>query len=101
MVKTLLTSERHRYALISGRNFSQGTASKKYQRAEVHTSVTYERFIQNSENIVAVLRPIDLLIVKHQSEKTPISEVLPDFLNLQTEFKSFSNDKVITTEKRD
>ena len=50
---------------------------------------------------MAILRPLDRLIVKYQSDKIPISEVLPDFLNLQTEFKILHNDKVITTGERD
>ena len=53
------------------------------------------------ENILAVLLPLDRLIVKYQSDKTPISKMLPDFFNLQTEFKTFHNDKFITTEERD
>ena len=101
MAKTLLASERHIYALVSGRNFIQGTASQKAQRSEVRTTVTDERFVEKLENMMAILRPLDRLIVKYQSDETPISEVLLDILNLQTEFKIFHNDNIITTEERD
>ena len=68
---------------------------------EVRFTVTDERFIEKLKKMLAILRPLDRLIVKHKSDKTPISEVLLDLLNLQTEFKTFYNDKVITTKERD
>ena len=45
MAKTLLASERHIYALVSGRNFIQRTASQKAQWSEVRTTITDERFV--------------------------------------------------------
>ena len=59
MDKTLLASERHLYALVSGLNFIQGIASQKAQRSGVLTTVTDERFIQKLERIFAIVRPLD------------------------------------------
>uniref|UniRef100_M4B5F3 Uncharacterized protein n=1 Tax=Hyaloperonospora arabidopsidis (strain Emoy2) TaxID=559515 RepID=M4B5F3_HYAAE len=69
MAKTLLASERHIYALVSGRNFIQRTASQKAQWSEVRTTITDERFVENLEKMMAILRPLDRLIVKYQSER--------------------------------
>ena len=79
MVKTLLASERHMYALVSGRSLIQETANQTAQRAGLRTTVTGERFITKPEKILAILRSLDRLIVKYQSDKNPISEVLPEF----------------------
>jgi hypothetical protein len=36
---------------------------------------------------LSILAPIDKFIVKHQSDNVPISEVLPDFHELPSQFK--------------
>ena len=63
---------RYLHALVSRLKFIHITPSQKYQRAEVLITVTDEHFIEKLEKILAILRPLDCLIVKYQSDKIPI-----------------------------
>ncbi len=58
--------------------------------------VTDEHFINNLKKMLAILHPMDGLIVKYQSNEVPISEVMPDFHALPNEFTKLHNTNVIT-----
>jgi hypothetical protein len=58
--------------------------------------MTDDAFVKNLRKILAILAPIDALIVEYQSNKVPISEVMPDFHNLPEEFKKVMSSNIIT-----
>jgi len=55
--------------------------------------VTDDAFVNNLRKALA---PIDVLIVKYQSDKVPIFEVMPDFHNLPEEYKKVMSSSIIT-----
>jgi hypothetical protein len=48
---------------------------------------------------LAILRLVDGLIIKYQSNKVPISEVMPNFHALSNEFAKLHNTNVITKQE--
>jgi hypothetical protein len=58
--------------------------------------MTDDAFVNNLRKALAILALIDTLIVKYQSDKVPISEVMPDFHNLPEEFKRVMSNNIIT-----
>jgi hypothetical protein len=60
--------------------------------------VTNDAFVNNLRKAFAILAPIDALIVKYQSDKVPISEVMPDFHNLPEEYKVMSSNIIMCQE---
>jgi len=90
MCQTLLESERHLHVIVTARDFVQGTSSQKSKRSKIKEIVTNDAFVNNLRKALAILAPIDILIVKYQSDKVPISEVMPDFHNLPEEYKVMS-----------
>lgn len=65
MAKTLLQSEQHLHAIVTACDFVQGTATQKEQGKAVHDMVTDQHFIDNLKKTLAILRPVDGLIVKY------------------------------------
>jgi hypothetical protein len=57
--------------------------------------------VTNLLKAIAVLQPFDRLIVKYQSDKVPLSEVLHDFLCLEDTFEELTTAKAITKTERD
>ena len=72
MVTSLLGSECHLHALMSARDFVQGTATQKAERTKLRETISNVEFVDNLIKSLAILRPIDRLIVKYQSDKVPI-----------------------------
>lgn len=101
MVASLLDSERLLHALVSARDFVQGTRAKKAERTKMRATITDENFVDNLKKALAILGPVDRLIVKYQSDKVPISDVMPDFRDLPIEFSKLHTDTVITADERD
>jgi hypothetical protein len=52
--------------------------------------------MNNLRKAFAILAPIDVLIIKYQFDKVPISEVMPDFHNLLKEYKKVMSSNIIT-----
>jgi hypothetical protein len=87
------------HAIVTARNFVQGTAAQKEQWKVVCDMVTDQHFIDNLKKTLAILRPVDGLIVKYQSNKVLISKVMPHFHALPNEFAKFHNTNVITKQE--
>jgi Protein of unknown function (DUF 659)/hAT family C-terminal dimerisation region len=100
MVQSLLDSECHLREVVTARDFIQGTALQRKERTNVYATVTGEGFVESLKKSLAILCPIDRLIVKYQSDKVPISEVTSDFNGLPVEFGKLLHDNVITDEEQ-
>jgi len=61
--------------------------------------VTDDTFVNNLRKALTILAPIDALIVKYQSDKVPIFEVMPDFHNLPEEYKKVMSNNIITCQE--
>jgi hypothetical protein len=77
----------------------QGTSAQKSERSNIKEILTDDTFVNNLRKALAILAPIDALIVKYQSDKVPISEVMPDFHNLPEEYKKVMSNNIITRQE--
>jgi hypothetical protein len=66
MIQSMLDSDRRLHALVSARDFIKGTAAQKAERLKVRETATDDDFISNLKKSLAILGPIDTLIVKYQ-----------------------------------
>ncbi|KAJ1327279.1 hypothetical protein BSLG_010621 [Batrachochytrium salamandrivorans] len=87
MCQRLLDSESHLHTTSSERDFIKGTAAQQAERQKVKDIITDNQFVVKLKKALAIMVPLDRLIVKYQSDKVPISEVMPDFCALPKEFK--------------
>jgi hypothetical protein len=99
MCQTLLESERHLHVIVTARDFVQGTSAQKSEKSKVKEIVTDDAFVNNLHKALAILTPVDALIVKYQSDKVPISEVMPNFHNLPEEYKKVMSNNIITRQE--
>jgi hypothetical protein len=97
MCQTILDSERLLYTIVTARDFVVGNWTQKAEREKVKALIINEHFVTSLEKALAILAPIDKLIVKYQSENVPVSEVLPDFHDLPDQFK-FLREKCLLTQ---
>jgi len=81
------------------RDFVQGTLMQKEERKVMHDTITDHHFINNLKKMLAILCLVDGLIVKYQSDKVPISEVMLNFHVLLNEFAKLHNTNVITKQE--
>jgi hypothetical protein len=94
-----LESEQHLHVIITARDFVQSTSAQKNERSKIKEIVTDDTFVDNLRKALAILAPIDALIVKYQSDKVPISKVMPDFHNLLEEYKKVMSNNIITCQE--
>jgi hypothetical protein len=96
MCQTLLELERHLHVIVTAHDFVQGTYAQKNERSKIKEIVTDDAFVNNLRKALAILAPIDALIIKYQSDKVPISEVMFDFHNVLKKFKKVMSSNIIT-----
>ncbi|MEN9638153.1 MAG: hypothetical protein RLZZ262_21 [Bacteroidota bacterium] len=95
--KSILNSEKLIYKIVNDRDFVTGSSKQKDERRRLKEIVTDDAFVEKLKTSIAILTPIDVLIVKYQSDSVPVSEVLNDFtFNLITSFADLSAAGVIT-----
>ena len=97
--QTLLASEKHLHTIVSARDFIKGTAAEKKERTDVKETITDSRFVDLLKKAIAILEPLDTLTVKYQSDKVPISEVVPDFHKLPQQFAKLLSAKIINEDE--
>jgi hypothetical protein len=76
---SLLDSEALLYSIVTERDFVSGPSRQQQERGRIQAIITNPLFIETLKKSIAILSPIDKLIVKYQSDSVPISEVLFDF----------------------
>ena len=90
--ETLLMSERILHAIVTARDFIKGTAAQKAERTRIKGVITSDNFIALLTKSLAILIPIDTLIVKYQKDSVSVSEVWPDFDALPDQFAKLQLD---------
>ncbi|KAH9272026.1 hypothetical protein BASA83_005613 [Batrachochytrium salamandrivorans] len=96
MCQRLLDSESHLHTTSSARDFIKGTAAQQAERQKVKDIIADDQFVVKLKKALAIMVPLDRLIVKYQSDKVPISEVMPDFHALPKEFRMLLDFHIIT-----
>ncbi len=84
------------HVIVTVRNFVQGTSAQKSEKSKIKEIMTNDAFVNNLHKALAIFIPIDILIVKYQSDKVPISEVMPNFHNVPKEYKKVMSNNIIT-----
>ena len=85
---SLLKSERVLLSIVHGRHWlSTGTAEQRAKRSKIHDVITDVAFVQHLNKAIAILLPIDELIVYFQSDRVPVSDVYNAFVHLPDVFK--------------
>ncbi|KAH6576375.1 hypothetical protein BASA81_017429 [Batrachochytrium salamandrivorans] len=96
MCQRLLNSKSHLHTISSARDFIKGTAAQQAERQKVKDIIADNQFVAKLKKALAIMVPLNRLIVKYQSDKVFISEVMPDFHALPKEFKTLLDFKIIT-----
>ena len=66
------------------------------EHQKVKDVITSDQFVLKLKNAPIILVPLDRLIVKYQSDKVPISKVMPAVHALLKEFKMLLDFHIIT-----
>jgi hypothetical protein len=94
MLKTILASESLHH-LATGRNFTKVAKAQRAERKRVQELITGENFLALLSKSLAILGPIDTLIVKYQSDCVPLSEIQSDFSKLEKEVSDLKDKGLI------
>lgn len=98
--ESILTSDVILVSIVTTREFCRAKSkAQQNERKRIQSIVTNEHFVNNLRKVLAILKPIDALIVKYQSDKTPISEVWPDFEKLDNQFSQLLFDRALTIDE--
>jgi hypothetical protein len=73
---TILKSDSILYSIVNERDFISGTKSHRVERERVKEIISRHDFEDLLNKSLAILQPVDLLIVKYQSDAAPLSEVM-------------------------
>jgi hypothetical protein len=69
-------------AVVSERDFISGTAKQKELKSRIKAIITADDFLNNLNKAILILEPIDMFLVKFQSDSVPASEVYNAFIEL-------------------
>lgn len=78
MCQTVLDSEHLIHAITAACDFVSGSTKQKADRMRLKDLVGNENIVKLLQKALALLSPIDALIVKYLDDNVPISEVTPD-----------------------
>lgn len=89
--RTIQDSERLIYGIVNERDFVTGSKKQKAERLRLKNIVIADNFVSALEKALKILKVIDELIVKFQSDGVPVSEVLTSFNKLPTQFAEMTD----------
>jgi hypothetical protein len=95
-IETVLDSESVLHGIVCERDFICGNTLQKTERTRIKNIITDVSFKFNLIKGLEILRSIDKLIVKYQSDSCAISEILPDFHQLPRDFEKLSEEGNLT-----
>ena len=93
---TLLQSEAPLHTIVNDRDFLSGM--KIEEKTQLKFFISHENFPSYLRKCLAILKPIDSLIVKYQSNMTPLSDVYHDFWELENE--KFKEEDLLKEEEK-
>ena len=77
----------------------KGLSAQKAECRRVKEAFINNNFVNDLKIALQILVPINRLIVKYQSDKVPVSEVLPDFHALPEEFQRLYASNFVTEDE--
>ncbi len=93
---TLLHSEAPLHTIVNDRDFISG--GKIEEKTQLKFFISHENFPYYLRKCLAILKPVDSLIVKYQSNTTPLSDVYHDFWELENE--KFQNEDLLKEDEK-
>jgi hypothetical protein len=92
--ESVLKSEHILHSIVNQRDFvsSVNTVVHKAERERIKGIIGNSKFRDLLIKSLAILKPIDALIVKYQSDAIPVSDALPDFHQLPKKFEGQAGD---------
>lgn len=89
--ESLLKSEEILHQMVNKRKFlSDAPQVQKESRQHIKETISDEDFIKNLKIGIHILKPINILTKKFQSDNVPISEVFYEFMNLPENYEQGS-----------
>ena len=99
MCQTLLGCKHHLQTIFTAREFVKGLSAQKAECRRVKEAVSYNNFVMDLKSALQTLMPIDRLIVEYQTDKVPVSKVLPDLHALPKEFQRLRAANLLTEDE--
>jgi Protein of unknown function (DUF 659)/hAT family C-terminal dimerisation region len=98
MCESVLSNEPSLHTIVSDRYFVLvATRAQAAERTKLKDFVTGPSFVVNLEKVIHILKPVDSLVVKYQSDKVPISEIWPDFVSLSGKFDKLVDENILSS----
>lgn len=95
-LETTLQSEEVLYNIVSSRDFLKVPRKQLKPRVSASNLVRGKNFVDNLKKTIAILYPIDVLIRKYQDDTVPLSEVVPDFDMIASNYRTLFAKKILT-----